>query len=201
MIIVPYLKLQGRSLLRRSYAPGELSELASKLSDDFERVYVADEDGISRNKPQLDVVQELCDEIPTWYEGGARFGANVIDLLITGAERAVIGTETLAAFDELRKAFMLSENITLKVDYRDGIVSFDPNVAGRAFLDLSRDVSGVGVNDIVVPKLLAEEAATAKRELGFSLGVFASVDERLRLEALGVDYVVAEDYGRLVEDE
>ncbi|OGS42914.1 MAG: hypothetical protein A3K67_06455 [Euryarchaeota archaeon RBG_16_62_10] len=178
-----------------------MSELASKLSDNFERAYVADEDGISRNRPQLDIVQEVCDEIPTWYEGGARFGSNVIDLLITGAERAVVGTATLAAFEELRKAFMLSENITLKVDYRDGIVSFDPSVAGRAFLDLSRDVRGVGIADIIVPNSLANEAAAAKRELGFCLGVFASVDERARLEALGADYVVAEDYGRLVTNE
>ncbi|MGQ9588011.1 MAG: HisA/HisF-related TIM barrel protein, partial [Thermoplasmata archaeon] len=143
-----------------------MSEFASKLSDDFERVYVADLDGISKNKPQLDVAQEICEEVLTLYEGGVRFAQNVIDMLITGAERAVIGTANLASIDELRKAFMLSENITFKVDYRDGIVSFDPNIAGRAFLALSQEIRDIGVADIVVPEDLAVEASAARRELG-----------------------------------
>jgi uncharacterized protein related to proFAR isomerase len=172
--------------------------MGSKLADKFEKLYVADEDGISKNKPQLDVVQELCDEIPTLYEGGVRFANNVIDMLITGAEKAVVGTANLVSLEELRGAFKLSENITLKVDFRDGIVSFDPSVAGRAFLDLSREVRSIGVSDIVVPINLADEAAAAKRELGFTLGVFAPVSERARMEALGVDYIVSEDFGSLV---
>jgi len=178
-----------------------MSEIASRLSDNFEKVYVADLDGISKNRPQLDVAQEICEEIPTLYEGGVRFAQNVIDMLITGAERAVIGTANLANVDELRKAFMLSENITFKVDYRDGIVSFDPSIAGRAFLALSQEVRDVGVSDIVVPEVLAVEASAARKKLGVSLGVFASVTERARMEQLGVDYIVAEDFGRLVRDE
>ncbi len=201
MIVVPYFQLKGRSLAKRAYARGEMSEIASRLSDNFEKVYVADLDGISKNRPQLDVAQEICEEIPTLYEGGVRFAQNVIDMLITGAERAVIGTANLANVDELRKAFMLSENITFKVDYRDGIVSFDPSIAGRAFLALSQEVRDVGVSDIVVPEVLAVEASAARKKLGVSLGVFASVTERARMEQLGVDYIVAEDFGRLVRDE
>lgn len=175
--------------------------MGSELADRFEKLYIADDDGISRNKPQLDVVQELCDEIPTLYEGGVRYASNVIDMLITGAEKAVVGTATLASLEDLRGAFKLSENITLKVDYRDGIVSFDPAIAGRAFLDLSRDARSIGVSDMIVPKELAEDAAAAKSELGFTLGVFASVSERAKMEALGADYIVSEDFGSMVTDE
>ena len=178
-----------------------MTELASKLTDKFERVYVSDLDGIEKNKPQLDVVQEICDELPTLYEGGMRYASNVIDLLITGAERAVVGTATLVSLEDLRGAFKLSENIILKVDYRDGIVSFDPHIAGRAFLDLSRDVREVGVDEIVVPMDLAKQAAEAKAQFGFSLGVFAPMSERSRLEKLGADFIVAKDYGSLGKDE
>jgi phosphoribosylformimino-5-aminoimidazole carboxamide ribonucleotide (ProFAR) isomerase len=201
MKVVPLYRLRGRSLTRRAYARGELSSFGSKLADKFEKLYVADDDGIGKNKPQLDVVQELCDEIPTLYEGGVRVAGNVIDMLITGAEKAVVGTATLMSLDELRGAFKLSENITLKVDYRDGIVSFDPSIAGRAFLHLSRDLRSIGVSDIVVPASLAEEAVAAKTELGFTLGIFAPVSERSRMEALGVDYIISDDYGRLNSDE
>lgn len=188
-------------MTRRAYKRGEMSKYASELSENFEKLYLVDLDGINRNKPQLDIAQKVCEEIPTFYEGGVRFANNVIDMLITGAERAVVGTATLSTFDELRGAFKLSENITFKVDYRDGIVSFDPQIAGRAFLDLSRDVREVGITDLFVPMSLATKAAAAKRELGFSLGVFAGSSERSTLEQLGADYLVCEDFGRLVGHE
>jgi hypothetical protein len=130
-----------------------------------------------------------------------RFASNVIDMLITGAEKCVIGTATLQNLDDFKGAFKLSENITFKVDFRDGILSFDPRIAGRAFLDLSRDVTEMGVSDIIVPRELAKEAAAAKEKLGFSLGVFAPVDERSSLERLGADYVVSGDYGRMMGNE
>lgn len=195
MKIVPQLRLEGRTLLNPSYLKGELGKLASELSDKFEKVYVEDLDGIDRNKPQLDIVQEICDEIPTLYEGGARFAGNVIDLLITGAEKAVVGTATLVSLEELRGAFKLSENITFKVDFRDGIVSFDPTIARRDFLALAREVKDIGVGEFIVPPSLASEASRNKKELGYSLGVIAPVSERSRYESLGVDYLVAEDYG------
>ena len=201
MIVIPYIELEGRTALRPSYARDEMTEFASKLSDRFEKLYVADLDGIGRNRPQLDIAREICEEIPTLYEGGVRFSSNVIDMLITGAEKCVIGTATLRSFDDMRGAFKLSENITLKVDFRDGIVSFDPHTAGRAFLDLSRDMTEIGVSDIIVPKELAMEAAAAKKELGFSLGVFAPVDERSNMERLGADYIVSGDYGRMMGNE
>ena len=69
MFVVPYVNVKSRSFTKRAYARGEMSEFASKLSDNFKKVYVADEDGITRNKPQLDVVREISEEIPTLYEG------------------------------------------------------------------------------------------------------------------------------------
>lgn len=175
--------------------------MVSELSKHYDRVYVADHDGIFKNKPQLDLVQRICDEIPTLYEGGVRFSNNVIDMLITGAEKAVIGTGTLVDLSELGGAFKLSENITFKVDFRDGIVSFDPEVAGRAISDLFREVAEVGVADVVVPMALVEEAAEARKEHGFTLGVIASAPDMPRLEKLGVDYMVTEDHGSLMQDE
>ncbi|MCU0852325.1 MAG: HisA/HisF-related TIM barrel protein [Thermoplasmata archaeon] len=174
-----------------------MSELASKLSEKFERLYLADEDGIVKNKPQLDLAQAVCDEIPTLYECGVRFSNNVIDVITAGADRAVLGSSTISNLDELRGAFMLSENITFKVDYRDGILSFDPHIAGRAFHDLARDVHDIGISEIVVPSKLAKDAGAAKKQFGFRLGVIASMSERQSLEALGADYLVAEDFGSM----
>ena len=201
MRIVPYITIEERSILQRNPAKSLAFETASAVSSKYERLYLADFDGIFKNKPQLDIAQRICDELPTLYEGGVRYSNNVIDMLITGAEKAVVGTSTLLDFSELEGAFKLSENITFKVDFRDGIVSFDPEVAGRAISDLFRDVAEVGVADVVVPAALAEEAAKAREELGLTLGVIGSGKDRARLEQAGVDYLVTEDYGSLVRDE
>ncbi|MGD9963194.1 MAG: hypothetical protein AB7S97_04770 [Thermoplasmata archaeon] len=201
MKTIPHLRLRGRTLLRRAYARGELDDLLEKLSSEHEMVYVSDEDGIERNKPQLDLARGICDEIPTIYEAGVRFGQNIIDVIITGAEKAVVGTATLADLDELRGAFKLSENIILKADYRDGILGSDPLIGGRAFLDLSRDVLDIGIGEILVPHALAKEASRAKKELGFTLGVFAPLAEASRMADLGIDYVVTEDIGSMGGDE
>jgi hypothetical protein len=199
MIAVPYLELQGRTLIRRAYPRGKMSSFVSRLSDTYKKLYLADLDGIHRNKPQLDIAREVCEEIPTFYEGGMRVANNVIDMLITGADKAVVGTSTLASLDELRGAFMFSEDITFKVDFRDGIVSFDPQVTGRAFLDLALDVREMGVTEMFVPLSLAREAAKAKETHGLSVGVFAPSSERTYLESLGIDYLVSEDYAEQVE--
>ena len=201
MKIVPYIELKSRSLMKSAYSKGELSALGTRLSGKFGRAYVADIDGLEKNRPQLDVVQELCDEIPTLYEGGVRFGSNVIDMLVTGAEKAVVGTATLTSIEELRGAFKLSDNIVLKADFRDGIVSFDPQIAGRGLLALARVAREIGVNEMIVPSPLASDAVKIREELQFKLGVIAPVSDRSRYETLGVDYIVSEDYGRLDGDE
>jgi uncharacterized protein related to proFAR isomerase len=122
MNIVPYIAIEERSLFQLSPSKNRAFEAASDLSKRFDRLYLADFDGIFNNKPQLDIAQRISDELPTLYEGGVRYSNNVIDMLITGAERAVVGTSTLVDLSELRGAFKLSENITFKVDFRDGIV-------------------------------------------------------------------------------
>jgi uncharacterized protein related to proFAR isomerase len=201
MKIVPYVVINPWIPFQHGIQKREITTLITELSKRYDRVYVADHDGIFKNKPQLDLVQYICDEMPTLYEGGVRFSTNVIDMLITGAEKAVIGTGTLVDLSELGGAFKLSENITFKVDFRDGIVSSDPAVAGRAISDLFLDVVEIGIDEIVVPRALAEEASSAKSRLGFTLGVIAPASEQTSLERLGVDYIVSEDHGSLVQDE
>lgn len=201
MKMVPYIELERRALLQQGATKRRMAELASRISDDFEKAYLADVDGIVRNKPQLDVAQKICDEIPTMYEGGIRYSGNLIDMLITGAESAVVGTATLVELEELRAAFKLSENITFKVDFRDGIESFDPDMKGRAISALLEDVSRIGVRDVVVPRELAKEIAGARAGLEISLGVFAQASDGPEMERLGFDYLVCEDYGSLMSDE
>ena len=195
MKIVPVVTIEGRVPFQNSQIKKRLRAVVDDLSESYESAYVADVDGIIKNKPQLDIAQRICDEMPTLYEGGVRYAHNVIDMLITGAERAVVGTGTLSDMSELRGAFKLSENITFKVDFRDGILSSDPDISGRAISDLVAEVVEIGVQDIIVPLALAEEVSRLRPRLGFTLGVVAPQSESARLETLDIDYIISEDAG------
>ncbi|UCE80919.1 MAG: hypothetical protein JSV94_00275 [Methanobacteriota archaeon] len=201
MKIIPYVLIESRVPFQQGALRRRIGEVVSGLSKKHDWVYVADADGIFKNKPQLDMAQIICDEMSTMYEGGVRYSHNVIDMLITGAEKAVVGTSTLVDLDELRGAFKLSENITFKVDFRDGIVSSDPVMAGRALSDLFRDVADIGIDEVLVPRTLAEEASSAVSRRGLKLGVIASPSELTSLEPLGIDYIISENQRSLVEDE
>ncbi|UCE45224.1 MAG: hypothetical protein JSU93_07605 [Methanobacteriota archaeon] len=198
MKIVPYLIIESKIPFQHGSLRRRVKEVVSGLSKSHEMVYVADADGIFKNKPQLDIAQSICDEIPTLYEGGVRYSHNVIDMLITGAEKAVIGTSTLVDLGELGGAFKLSENITFKVDFRDGIVSSDPSIVGRALPDLFRDVAEIGIDEVIVPRVLAEEASSTASIHNLRLGVIASPSEFAGLEQLGIDFIISEDYRSLV---
>ena len=201
MKVVPYMVIESRVLFQQGALRRKLKEIVSGLSIDHDRVYVADTDGILKNKPQLDIAQSICDEISTMYEGGVRYSHNVIDMLITGADTAVVGTSTLVDLEELGGAFKLSENITFKVDFRDGIVSSDPSIAGRALPDLFRDIAQIGIDEVIVPRTIAEEATSAASRHGLTLGVFASKSELAGLESLGIDYAISDDHRSEDEDE
>ena len=201
MKIVPLVTIESRALFKNSQTRRRLTDYASRLAKDYESIYVLDVDGVLKNKPQLDLAQRICDELPAQYEGGVRYAQNVIDMLITGAESAVVGTRTLVDISELRGAFKLSENITFKADFRDGILSFDPDISGRAISDLVTEVVQIGIGDVVVPATLADEVSRIRQRRDFTLGVLAPASEKERLESLEVDYMITEDDGSRESDE
>ncbi len=195
MKTVPLVTIESRVPFKNSQLKRRMTDVVAELSKAYDSIYVVDVDGILKNKPQLDIAQRICDELPALYEGGVRYSQNVIDMLITGAEKAVVGTSTLVDFSELRGAFKLSENITFKVDFRDGSLSFDPDISGRAISDLIAEVVQIGIEDIVVPATLAEEASRVRQREDFTLGVMAPVSEKERLDSLEIDYMISEDVG------
>jgi len=148
--------------MRREYSKKELSALSKKLrSRNFEKLYILDIDGIEWNRPQLDIVQSLCNDFSISYEAGPRKAANVIDMVIAGAEMVYMGTYRLASLDEIATAVSLAEGIGLKVDWNDGVLGRGKGILDASISDIVRGSMDRGVKDIVAPAEIIGEVNRA----------------------------------------
>lgn len=150
--IIPLLLLKGRTSLRREYSKKELSALSKALrKKDYEKLYIMDLDGLERNKPQLDIVQSLCDDFAIFYEAGPRKGANIIDLIIAGSEVAYMNTASLESIAELEIALSFTEGVGFKIDWNGNMLGEGNGIKGSSVEKVLNEAHKAGIKEFVVP--------------------------------------------------
>lgn len=127
----------------------DVLEVTERLGKEFGRIYVVDLDGIARDRPQLDYLQEIARDGEMWVDGGARSAEDVIDLLVTGAHRAVLSTARLADERELRRAWKMSTDLAFELELLPLGVGGAAAWSGRPAAQIASEVRSVGVTDIV----------------------------------------------------
>ena len=91
-------------------------------------LYVADLDAILGGAPNDAVVQTLAAIRPLWLDAGISTVEHAVRARALGAERVVVGLETLRAYDALREMCRaLSGAVAFSLDLRDG----EPMMAGN----------------------------------------------------------------------
>ncbi len=160
--LVPCLLIsKGRIMLPAEGGPavahtpeGELYDLfdvTDKLMADHGRVYVVDLDGVDQDQPQLDYLQEIARGGDIWVDAGVRNADQAIDVLVAGAQRAVLSTAFLRSDRELRRAWRLSSDLVFEIEVRDNVVaSRAPEWTGRAPSDIAAAAREQGPRDIVL---------------------------------------------------
>jgi Histidine biosynthesis protein len=98
-------------------------DVVDRLSADYRLLYVVDLDGIEQEKAQLDYLQELSREMTLWVDAGVRTADQAIDVIVTGARRAVLSTAYLLGPRELRRAWRLSTQYAVEVELNGAQVS------------------------------------------------------------------------------
>jgi hypothetical protein len=83
-------------------------------------VYLADLDGLERNDPQLEYIQEISRETTLWVDAGVRRADQAIDILVAGAERAVLSSSYLVGPKELKRAWRLSTDLVFEIELTSG---------------------------------------------------------------------------------
>lgn len=193
--IIPLLLLKGRSTLFKEYSKKELAGLSKSLRErKYEKLYVLDLDGVERNKPQLDIIQTLSNDFSISYEAGPRRGANVVDLVIAGADAVYMGTFSMASLDELKVALTFTENIGLKIDWNDGVLGHGEQIEGASLAEVLQEALDFGIRDFVVPVEIIDEASGLLTGWGATLRSIAdrpgdekTTDPRIRSLIVNID--------------
>jgi hypothetical protein len=125
-------------------------EVVDKLAAEYSMVYLVDLDGVERAEPQLDFLQELSRDVTLWVDGGVRNSDQAIDILVTGAQRAVLSSASLLGLKELRRSWRLSTEYVFEVELdAQGLVA--PGDWGTSDpAELLRIVREVGIDHVVV---------------------------------------------------
>jgi len=96
--------------------PVDVLDLSDALLSAHGRLYVIDLDGIDRDAPQLDYLQEMSRGGELWVDAGVKNADQAIDVLVAGATRAVLSSSALQAPEELGRAWALSTDLVFEVD-------------------------------------------------------------------------------------
>ncbi|HEV2316638.1 MAG TPA: HisA/HisF-related TIM barrel protein [Thermoplasmata archaeon] len=96
--------------------PIDLFDFTDYLADKFHRLYVVDLQGVEHGVAQLDYLQELTKDTDVWIDAGVDTADGVIDVLVTGARRAVVSTGRLGGIADLKRAWKLTQEIALEIE-------------------------------------------------------------------------------------
>ncbi len=126
-------------------------DITDRLSPTFPLLYFGDLDGLEENDPQLEYIQELSRDMPLWVDSGVRKADQAIDVLVAGAQKAVLSSAYLRGPKELRRAWKLSTELLFEVEVVEGRLGrVDPGWDTTDPLDIVRVAREVGVESIVV---------------------------------------------------
>jgi phosphoribosylformimino-5-aminoimidazole carboxamide ribonucleotide (ProFAR) isomerase len=98
----------------------DIFDVLDALSPQYRSVYLVDLDGIERNDPQLEYIQEVSRDTTLWVDAGVRNADGAIDILVAGADRAVLSSSYLRGPRELKRAWKLSTDLVFEVELSDG---------------------------------------------------------------------------------
>ncbi|GEM_PF-5830363 len=149
--ILPRLVIRGGAALSwQGVVPwAEVVEPLDNALQEFGRVLVWDLGGIERNRPNLEILKRFEGE-SLWVDAGIRVADSVIDVLIAGAERAVVGTKTLRALEEFDEARELTENLVPLLDFVKGKLWAAETVRDLPSADLLRAWGEAGMDTALV---------------------------------------------------
>lgn len=130
--------------------PPDVLDVTERLGKEFGRLFVVDLDGVDRNRPQLDYLQEIARDAQVWVDGGVRSPEEAIDILVTGAYRAVLSSARLPDARALRRAWRMSTELAFELEIRSGKVAGTPGWHGRSVAEVAAEVREVGLTDLVL---------------------------------------------------
>ena len=137
--------------MRGSGGEFDVFDILDELSPNYPFLYLADLDGIEQNDPQVEYIQELSREMPMWVDAGVRRADLAIDILVAGAQKAVLSSAYLGGPRELRRAWKLTTELVFEVEtVGTRVQQIAPTWETQDPLELVRIAREVGIPDVVI---------------------------------------------------
>jgi phosphoribosylformimino-5-aminoimidazole carboxamide ribonucleotide (ProFAR) isomerase len=162
-MLVPAVSLRGGEVVvvkDHAYEPVEddsgspfaLDEFVEVFLKDYPAVLVFDIDGLEGERPQYDEVAKLGSARPEiWWDGGARREDDVISIITSGADRAVVSAGSIADYRELEACVEVTENLVFEVVGRGREVQASSrDFAGRTAAQVAALAARAGVEDLLL---------------------------------------------------
>lgn len=119
----------------------DLFDLVEDLRKGSKRLYMIDLNGIHQNNPQTDLILELSSDMEIWVDAGPRVMEDLMDIITSGAAKAVIGTKTLLSLDEFRRCMEITENIIFSIDImKDSVAAISREIGSRSISEILNEV-------------------------------------------------------------
>jgi histidine biosynthesis protein len=134
-------------------SPPDPFDVIDRVAREYTHLYLVDLDGIERGEPQLDYIQEFSRDLSLWVDGGVRTADQSIDILVAGAQRAIVSSAMLDGPDELERAWGLSTELAFEIRVEGGIVRARPDWEPAAPAAFARTVREIGIQHVVLSPL------------------------------------------------
>jgi hypothetical protein len=125
-------------------------DVLDRLAARYALTYLVDLDGVERAEPQLEFLQELSRDATLWIDGGVRSAEQAIDILVAGAERAVLSSAILQGARELRRAWRLSTEYVFELELGADGLEAAAEWETRSLADMVTAVRAQGIDHLVV---------------------------------------------------
>jgi HisA/HisF family protein len=146
-------------------------------------MYVADLDAIEGGVAQYGIHHRLSRITRSWIDAGLRSEQDACALLDAGADRVVVGLETLPGFELLHAIVQRfgADRVAFSLDLRDGIPLASSEVLrAMAPRELARRAVDAGVDTVIVLDL---------ERVGGAVGVDDALMRNMRTALPGVDLI------------
>ncbi len=145
--VLPWLAMRGGKPLSPTGLPGEAPPLSELIADTLKRhrkLLLWDVDGIERGRPQLELYRRF-EGRGLWVDAGVDNLEGFIDVIVAGAEVAVLNLRTLTKMAYLQEAGKMTEKLAVCVEEGDGVVTRDRRIRYMRPQDLFREAQRSGI--------------------------------------------------------
>lgn len=150
--VVPLVQSHRRRLVAVPGGDTEPARVLTELSRAYGQVALIDQEGVERNTPDLEFIQDNSRHAALWVDGGSRFGTDAMDVLVAGARRVTLRWSLLDSPDELEESADLAEpsSLALALEHRDGAFVRNRRARDHSAGDALARADGLGVPVIVI---------------------------------------------------